>query len=166
MPDFRWNPDLRISDFLTLFGFALTVASLFFAGIGLRRTARVQRAQFLLNITDRYFTDTDVRRFFYRLNYERFQFDRQTFFESEDERHLDTLLYRFDLIGRMLEIGVVSVKEVEIMAFQASRVFDNAEVKKYLDFLDEDYRRLVDRRAHEDARFLASRILKGTENSS
>ena len=83
MPDFRWNPDLRISDFLTLFGFALTVASLFFAGIGLRRTARVQRAQFLLNITDRYFTDTDVRRFFYKLNYERFQLTGRRFLKAK-----------------------------------------------------------------------------------
>jgi hypothetical protein len=56
-------------------------------------------------------------------------------------------------------MGVVTVKEVELIAFQASRVFDNPEVKKYLDFLDDGYQRIVARKAHEDARFLASNVV-------
>jgi hypothetical protein len=159
MPGIRWNPDIRIGDFLTLFGFALTATSLFFAGVGLRRNARLQRAQYLLNITDRFFGDNDVRRFFYRLNYNQFVFDQEKFQHSDDERWLDSLLYTFDLIGRMVSMGILTINEVEIIAFQASRVLDNPEVKKYLDWLEPGYKDIIGRRAHEDARLLADKLL-------
>lgn len=159
MPDFTWNPDIRIGDVLTLFGFTLTAISLFFAGVSLRRNAKVQRAQFLLNITDRYFSDSDVRKFFYRLNYNQFEFDLQKFLDSDEERWLDSLLYTFDIIGRVVRMGVLTIKEVEIIAFQASRVLENPEVKKYLDWLDKDYQAIVARKAHQDARSLAENLL-------
>ncbi|HEU0054366.1 MAG TPA: hypothetical protein VFQ39_14360, partial [Longimicrobium sp.] len=78
-------------------------------------------------------------------------------------RWLDQLIYTFDLIGQVLRMKAVTANEVQIFAFQASRVLRNSEVRKYLEWLDREYER--ENRptpAHADARYLAAAVLKST----
>jgi len=159
MSGLLWYPEISIGDLLTLVGFVFAVVSLIFAGVQLRRNTAIQRAQFLLDITDRYFRDSDVRRFFYKLDYRQFKLDFKHFIGSDEERWLDSLLYTFDIIGRMVKMKVVTREEVDVIAFQASRVLRNPEVQKYLQWLDGEYQREGrTERAHDDARFLAKTL--------
>jgi len=159
MSNLLWNPEFTFGDILTLAGFIFTIASLILAAREVRRNTTAQRTQFLLDFTERYFADNDVRKFFYKIDYNKFKFDVKELVGSDEERWLDSLLYTFDLIGRMVRTGAVTLDEVSIIAFQASRVLGNPEVEKYLDWLDKEHahegRRVP---AHSDARYLRRAI--------
>lgn len=161
MPPITLNPEISIVDILTLVGLLLTVLGLAFAGYEIRRSVLVQRAQFIMSITEQYFGDEDVRKFYYRLDYNEFVLDFGAFIGSDEERWLDSLLYTFDTVGRMVKMGAVSIKDVDLIAFQASRVLRNPEVKKYLDWLDGEYANEDSRLpAHSDARYLIKKLYK------
>lgn len=125
-----------------------------------------QRAQFLLELTGRYFADKEVRQFYYRLENNKFFFNPETFPESDDERCLDQLIYTFDVIGWAVRTGSISISEAQIFAFQAVKVLENLEVTKYLLDLDDHYKK--DRRptpAHGDAKFFVATLNAGHFNS-
>lgn len=132
-----------LTDLLTLFGFALTALGLFFTAFQLRQNAKVQRASFLLEMTERYFQDEDVRKLFYAIDYGEGLFDesKPVVFSgnSREERLLDELLYRFDLIGYLVKKRAFSTRETSIFTFQAARVLDNTRVMEYLAWLDTQY---------------------------
>jgi hypothetical protein len=159
MFDLKWNPELKLGDILTLIGFVLTLAGLYFAIVQLRRNTRIQRAQFLMDATERYFSDSEVRKFYYKIDYNDFKFELDKFMGSDEERWLDSLLYTFDIIGRMVKMKVLTANEVDILAFQASRVLRNSEVGKYLNWLNGEYKeegRPIP--AHADALFLVKTL--------
>jgi hypothetical protein len=159
MVSLQWNPEVKPGDVLTLIGFFLTLVGLFFAIRQLRQNTRVQRAQFLMDTTERYFSDSEVRKFYYKLDYDKFTFKLDTFMGSDDERWLDSLLYTFDVIGRMVKMNALTANEVDILAFQASRVLKNSEVKKYLDWLNGEYKKEGrPTPAHADALFLVETL--------
>ncbi|MCA1594060.1 MAG: hypothetical protein LC754_15700 [Acidobacteria bacterium] len=164
MTSLQWNPEVKLGDVLTLIGFVLTLTGLYFANVQLRRNTKVQRAQFLMDTTERYFSDVEVRKFYYRIDYKKFRFDPDKFMGSDEERWLDSLLYTFDVIGRMVKMGALTATEVEIFAFQASRVLRNSEVKKYLNLLNRDYE--IEGRptpAHEDALSLVETLFENSK---
>lgn len=153
-------------------GVGIAALGFLFAWRELHRSAKVQRAQFLLDATQRYFGDQEVRKLYYELDYNALtlQFDdgqpsqllrresssESKFLGSDDERHLDSLLYTLDTIGRIVELKLLRSKDAVVFAFQARRVLDNSEVKKYLDWLDDERKRLGgERPPHRAARLLA-----------
>src|SRR6478609_3643217 len=98
---------------ITLFGF-------FFAVHELRRSGKAQRAQFLLDTTEKYFGDVEVRKLYYDIDYGNFELvykeggprevrcrdlsgKYKPFLGSDEERLLDSLLYTLDVIGRVFE---------------------------------------------------------------
>jgi hypothetical protein len=156
----QWNPEVTFGDALTIVGFVFTILTLVFTALEIRRNTLAQRIKFLLDLTERYFSDTAVRKFFYKVDYRQFRFDEDTFTGTDEERWLDSLLYTFDLIGFMVRTKAVRLDEVRIIAFQASRVLNNDEVKKYLLWLDEEHAREGQpERAHDDARYLIEKTM-------
>lgn len=153
MIELHWKPDFGVGDILTFLGFLAAAGGLVFAGRQLRHSIRVQRAQFLLDATERYFADTNVRRLYYDIDYGKFKLDfvngepgnvqrgnqpPKPFIGSDEELWLDSLLYTFDVIGRIAEVGALDTREARIFAFQAARVFRNPDIEKLLDWLDKE----------------------------
>src|SRR6476660_3725975 len=104
---FQWNHEVNVGNLLTFIGLIATACGLIFTGRQLRNGIRVQRAQFLLQTTERYFKDADVRKLYYDVDYHRFELrftnneprefrrnskEFQLFLGSEEERLLDALL--------------------------------------------------------------------------
>ena len=164
MPSVFWNPEVSTGDILTVIGFVFTTVGLLYTAGELRRNTINQRMQFLLEIAERYFADTAARNLFYQIDYGKYRFELEKFVGSDDERLLDGMLYNFDLIGRLVKTNTVSIDEVSILAFQASRVLRNSEVRKYLAWLDGEYRsegRV--QAAHMDARYLMMALEKASD---
>lgn len=148
----RWSPDVDAGDIITALGFLAAAVGLLFTSLQLRESTKVRRAQFLLNATGRYFADAEVRKLYYDIDYGRFTiaFDARgepstftrsggqpkPFVGSDEERYLDSLLYTFDSIGRMVEIGALDIAEAGLFKFQARRVFGNPSVERLLKWLD------------------------------
>ncbi len=157
----NWNPELTVDGIFAGIGLVLAGIGLMFAAVELRLSAKVQRAQFLMDVTQRYFGDESVRKFYYKVDYEKFEFDPASFIGSDDERHLDTLVYTFDTMERLVRMGVLSDDDIRIFAFQASRLFNNPQVAEYFKWLDNEYRNEGrPTPAHADARSLATRLSK------
>ena len=159
MPIFEWDPKVSLGNIITGIISLLTFGSFLFAGLTLLKTVRVQRADFLLKLTERYFKSEEVRAFYYRVDWDQWVFDAKGFQSSEEERLLDTLLYSFDEIGQVLRLGVLDDNQARIFAFQAARVLRNQQVQKYLETLDSDYRSEGLKEAHSDARYLVRKLI-------
>jgi hypothetical protein len=160
MPIFEWSPKVDLGNVLTALGFLFTAATVLFAAMTLRKTVRVQRAEYLLKLTERYFKNEEVRKFYYSVDWNKWAFDMGQFTSSDEERWLDSLLYSFDEVGHVLRLGVLDESQARLFAFQASRVFGNEQVQKYLRVLDADYRDEGLNEAHSDARYLVSRVIR------
>lgn len=156
-----------VRDFVAIVALAVAIISAGVAILTLRRNSRVQKAQFVANLTRDFFQDSDLRRFFYRIDYERFRFDSKEVAEfkgSEDERHLDALLYQYNMVGRLVRVGVISPEDVEFLLFEIVQVFKNADVKRYIAWLDTEFEKFGDygssqrRRPVDDVRWFLEKI--------
>ncbi|HEY0605601.1 MAG TPA: hypothetical protein VGD58_21945 [Herpetosiphonaceae bacterium] len=171
------SPEIKIGDIFTLVGLLFAGVSLLVTAYQLRINSRVQKAQFLLDITDRYFSDSEIRSLFYKLDHREFVFDENNVRGNNELRTLDKLLYILDVIGRMVRMKTITVEEVNILRFQILRVLDNHETNKYLNWLDRSYTSVETARpaisndvpvskkqkAHTDARFLRQRLIKSNQ---
>ena len=93
----KFDPTITVASIVIGVGLLFTVATLLLNFVQLRRNWRVQKAQFLANITNDLFDDTDLRKFYYAIDYEKFNFAESKLDEfkgSDQERYLDALLYR------------------------------------------------------------------------
>lgn len=130
---------------------ALTFFGIVFVGYELNANNRARRAEFLMNTTQLFFSNPDIRQLYYDIDYQNFCLDTvdennpkikrcdgawKEFCGSDDEKTLDLMLYTLDAIGRVVKLGVMSRFDAQIFAFQAGRVFDDSEVQKYLAWLD------------------------------
>lgn len=131
----RFDPTITINAVVLGIGLILTAATLLLNFVQLRRNWRVQKAQFLANITNDLFDDTELRKFFYAIDYEKFSFSEakiEEFKGSDNERHLDALLYRYNLLGRLVRMNILQRSEIEFILFEMAQVFKNSEVAKYV----------------------------------
>ncbi len=147
-----------IGPFVAAFGLMLTVIQLY-------RNWKIQKAQFLTTIIKDFFADDGLRRFFYKIDYGKFEFDEnkiEEFKHSDDERWLDTLLYRYDLLGRLVRMKLLALDDLEFLAFELSRVFNDEEVNKYIKWLESEFEKYGDfasnKRPHDDARWLIEKF--------
>ena len=96
------------------------------------------KAQLLLRIRDMLFDDTEERRFVYRLDYQQFRFTPETFAGSEDERHLDSLLYKLVHIGYLLRSRLLTVADLTPVRSIIGCILHNPGVGDYLVWLKEE----------------------------
>lgn len=179
----KWKDEFGLSEILSLLTLLATIGGFGFAWRQLWHSAEAQRsqfqaqqAQFLMILTERYFADNDARKFYYALENGLFKFESgqysfdsselKKFGGSDQERWLDQLLYTFDVIGRVVRAGALTTTEAEIFAFQAKQVLDNEEVKKYLEWLDVEYKtHNLPVPAHEAAKYLVKTLNNCGDNS-
>jgi hypothetical protein len=156
-----------LRDVATMLALVVGSVSAVVAVLALRLNSRVQKAQFVTNLTNDFFGDSDLQRFYYKVDYERFLFDVAQFKGSEDERHLQALLYRYNMVGRLVRLGAIAVTDVEFLVFELVQVFKNSEVRRYLAWLNDEYEEYGGygknkrRRPFDDACWLLERLDAG-----
>jgi hypothetical protein len=156
-----------LRDFVAVLALVVAMTSAVVAVLTLLRNSRVQKAQFIANLTKDFFQDSDLRKFFYKVDYEKFRFDPTKVAEfkgSEDERHLDALLYQYNMVGRLVRLGVISQEDVEFLLFEMVQVFKNTEIQKYITWLETEFEKFGGygfsqrRRPADDARWLLEQV--------
>ena len=157
---------LELKDLLTLIGLALAAVGLIFTGFQIRLNTRLQRARFIMDVINLYFGDKDVRKAFYAIDYNQFSFDENKIVLSDEEQYVDRLLYTLDLIGRIVDLGALTPRELDVLAFQVLRVMDNGEIQKYLKWLASEYKGRSHVTPHHDAEFLAEQLRKALKEKS
>lgn len=129
---------LSVPDVVGLVGLFFAGFGLIFAALQIRQNNISRRAEIMLTVVDRYFSSSDERKMYYKLDYEQFTFDPKVFRGSAEERSIDGILYKLNAIGRLLHIGAISVEEIRLLDFEIHQILKNSEVKKYLNWLDEE----------------------------
>lgn len=163
--DGNWN----IGHVILVFGFLSTSAGLLLNYLMFRRTYKIQRLDYLYRVTHDLFTNEEFRKFFYKIDYGHFQFNEEqidSFKESEDERHMDALLFKYDLIASLVRSRILKSSDLNHVAFEISQVFQNASVQRYLSWLEDEYqkhgkiRQGVNDRPFGNARWLVEEIME------
>jgi hypothetical protein len=131
-----------VRDAATIIALLVGSVSAAVAVLTLRRNSRVQKAEFVASLAKDFYDDSDLRKFYYKIDYEEFKFDLDkldSFKGSEDERRLDALLFRYNMVGRLVRLRTISISDIEFMIFELVQVFKNAEVAKYISWLSDEY---------------------------
>lgn len=138
--------EATVADIGSLVIGSLGLVGLLFAYLQLRysrraneKAAAAARAGFVLEI-HKWMRDNQGRAdFFYRLDYESrefsFVFDPEKFPGSEDEYHLDSIIYKLVFVGGLVRRGVLELEDVSWMLFVVRTVLTNKQVLAYLTWL-------------------------------
>lgn len=131
-----------IQPWASLLGILLTTFAVFIAARSLRLTLRTNRAKFAFDLTESFLKEDKIKSFWARLNYDvgpdAWVFDLSKFRHSEDEKYIDTILYKFMPIGHMIRSRVIVARDVNSLYFMCRQVFHNLQVREYLRFVQID----------------------------
>ena len=166
MVPFHWDWTVKLGDVTHLAGFLIASVSLLVATRSFRKNSRAQQVKALFDIMHQHFSSEDVRDLFDKLDMNKDNAKAYTFPGRYDPTDKDTatlgkLLYTFDVLGRMFRVGILTRTDLDVIAFRVWRTMDNAETKKFLTYLDREYRGFGPpsiRRPHDDARYLFEKI--------
>jgi len=167
----KFVPEITIDGIIQIIGFFIALGAFLIAFRQMTETSKVNRIKFIYDLTNDLFGDNKLREFFYKIDYDKFKFstkeeDLKKFKGSNEERWLDSILYRYDVIGRMVRSNVIPLKDLEYVLFEIVQVYKNKHVKKYIKWLDGEFDEHGElglnkrRRAHDDFRWLAEEIEK------
>ena len=89
------------------------------------------------------FDDSELRKFFYKVDYEEFKFDTnkeflEKFKGSDDERRLDSLLFKYNYVGKLVRDQYLDIDDINFLIFPMLQVYNNLDIKRYFDWLDSE----------------------------
>ncbi len=115
------------------------LVSVYFAYKQLRFGQRAQQIDIAIRLHGDFFSNQELREFLYRLDYDSgpnaWKFDPLEFPHSEEEKHLDILLYKLSIIGGLVSNGDLTSKDLQWLRAEAGIVLENEEVLNYLEWL-------------------------------
>lgn len=129
---------MTISDIINSVLLLITGIGVYEAYRQIRQGARAQRATFLIDLYMQLWTDPEVTKAFYEIEYGKFKFDK-TFRSSELEPKIDRLLTLIDLVCEMHTQGQITEKEMRLFEYQFNRVVRNQGIQDYLNYLTKFY---------------------------
>jgi hypothetical protein len=143
--DLPFGVSLMLNSVIGIVGIFLTFLTVAFAGYELNRARRDSQSRFLFDINAWLISDEEARKFYYRLDYERWQFDPNTFRLSDEERALDKLLYTLNTIQHLIESKHIPAQKLDYLQLDAAQILNNPEVQKYFAWLDTEFPDHVER---------------------
>ena len=112
------------------------------------------------------FDDSEIRKFYYRIDYNQFEFNTddsflEKFKGGDDERRLDSLLFKYNYIGKLVRNKYLEIDDINFLIFPMLQVYNNSSVQKYLQWLDSENLKWGDSQytRHGDFRWLMQQSL-------
>ena len=135
---FDFQNTISIADLINI-GLLLTaIAGIFLTYIKIREGYKTQRATFYKDIYTSLYSDPDIRKAFYLIEYDKFVYD-ENFHGSEIERLIDRLLTFADLVCSLYTKKAITDYEINYFKYEFARVYRNKNIQNYLSFLSEWY---------------------------
>jgi hypothetical protein len=133
-----------IAPLATIGSMVVGVTGIVIAATSLRAALRTNRAKFVYDLTESFLKDTELKQFWYRLDYDKISdrawtFSLSNFRHSTEERLVDTLLYKFVVVGHMLKNKSISLDDIEGLFTICRQTFRNSSVQEYLRFHKLDF---------------------------
>jgi hypothetical protein len=115
----------------------VATTALFFNAWTQRRANIQARAKMVTDALDTFSKDADMQQAFYEIEWGEFCYDPKTFDHSALEKRIDKLLRLFANVARLHVLGVLMRADLNYISYYLVRIVRNAEVQKYLRFVDE-----------------------------
>ena len=131
---------ITLGDLMTMAGLAAGSIGLFLTWISMRTGNRQKRAEFLVSMLQRFTSDDEMMTTYYQVEYGKFEYGEE-FHESEGEKSLDKLLRFYDTIGKLWEMGCITMEDVRFFAYEYLVVFQDESVGKYMSFLEDWFKK-------------------------
>jgi hypothetical protein len=132
------KPEISIGDAVALLGLAIATIGVFLAYRQIRQANRHKRAEFVMDFYRHFTGDADIQNIYYKIEYEQFRYDQNTFHNSQEEKQIDKLLHLFCSIARLWKTDVIGINDIGEFAYEYLRVYRNENVKQYIKgWLDE-----------------------------
>jgi hypothetical protein len=109
------------SSVVGIVGIFLTFVSVAFAGYELNRTRRESQSHFLFDINSRLIADDETRKFYYKLDYGRWQFEPDSLRLSDEERALGKLLHTLNVIQHLIESRRIEAPALDFLQVDAAQ---------------------------------------------
>ena len=132
--------DLRPGEVFQGTSALIAAGALFLNWWQLRKNGLQRRAEQIIDLFAKYQEDPDTVEMFRRVDHDEEIF-KDGFHGSPDESKLDKLLSAFERIATLHEMGVVTLTDLQFMAYEFIRINDNHSVQAYFAWLDDWYRR-------------------------
>lgn len=97
--------------------------------------AAATRARFVFELNQDFFSNGEERDFYYSVEHGTFEFQPETFARSKNEQHLDRILYRLGLVGKLLSDRILTTEDVSFVRHIAQTIFGDSQVAAYLHWL-------------------------------
>jgi hypothetical protein len=126
---------ISLREIISMTALLVTAIGVLFAYRQLRQTSIIQRATFFKDLYSTMFTDPDIRKIYYLIEYDEFIYP-DDFHGSTEEKYLDRLLSFADLICNLRAQDIITEHEMKSFNYMLARIYNNNGVQQYLDFLD------------------------------
>lgn len=130
-----WDPKVGLGDIVAILG----LLSLWFAAGQFLQARKANRAKMALDILQLFNSNAEEKKFLYKLDYnigrDAFRFSSDSFAGSNNELHLDNLLYKLSYVGYLLRKRILAVEDLSLLRSIAGIILRNEQVHAYLDWL-------------------------------
>lgn len=125
------SPEVSIGDIISTLAFIATAIGLIMTAAEMRRNNRTQRAVFIKELYQPFFSDSDFRFIFERIELNKPILVTQ-FHGSNEEKALEKVLAHCELISALYFLKSLSIHDMRYFDYNLRRVCQNANVKLYL----------------------------------
>ena len=130
-----FNKEIRAGDLISAVSFIGAAVGLFLNWWQLRLGGIRKRAEFIVSVFSQFITDPDSSQAFYDIEYDELRYDGR-FHGTKREKQLDRLLYYFEKIAALYDLGTISLQDLELVRYEFVRVYRNKSVQQYFETLD------------------------------
>jgi len=132
---------ILLSDLINAFLLMVAIVGIFLTYHQIRMNHKIQRATFFKDLYRGFFSDQDIRKIYYQIEYGKFTYGRD-FHGTEDEQCLDRLLTFADLVCDLYDQGIITEHEMNFFKYEFKRIYQDKYIKSYLIFLKNFYQQI------------------------
>lgn len=136
---FQFQKTISIADIINVLLLLAAVIGIFLTYRQTRHTYKTQKATFFKDLYSIMFSDPDIRKAYYQIEYDRFVYD-SSFHGSKNEQRIDRLLNFADLVCYLHGQNMLTEYEMSFFKYEFIRMYTDKNMQGYLKFLRDFYR--------------------------
>jgi hypothetical protein len=136
---FQSQNTISIADIINAFLLLAAVAGIFLTYRQIQQTYKTQKAAFFKDLYSMMFSDLDIRKAYYQIEYDNFAYD-SSFHGSKNEQRIDRLLSFADLVCYLYDQKMLTEHEMDFFKYEFIRIYRDKGIQDYLKFIKGFYR--------------------------
>jgi hypothetical protein len=134
----QFQKTISIADIINALLLLAAVIGIFLTYRQTRHTYRTQKATFFKDLYSIMFSDPNIRKAYYQIEYDNFIYD-SSFHGSKNEQRIDRLLSFADLVCYLYGQKMLTEYEMSFFKYEFVRMYTDKNMQEYLTFLKNFY---------------------------